>query len=62
MSEIQRRPAEKGLHLLGLRSKLGQTALLLVHLEPANFSPRALPDPFWSSNTAAQLVVLTGQV
>jgi hypothetical protein len=59
MSEMQRRPAEKGFCLFGLRPKLGHAALLLVHLEPPNFSPRALPGPVWSSNTALQFV-LTG--
>jgi hypothetical protein len=43
----------------GLRPKNGHAALLVVHLELPNFSPRALPGRFWGSNAAAW-IALTG--
>ncbi len=66
ISEVQRSPAEKWPRPFGLRPKIGHAALLvpkalatlagqaLVHLESPNFSPRALPSPFWGSNAAEQ--------
>lgn len=54
MSEVQRSPAEKWPRPLGLRPKMGHAALLVVHLESPNFSPRALPDPFWGGNAVVQ--------
>jgi hypothetical protein len=42
-----------------LRRKSGHTALLVVHLEPPNFTPRALPGRICGSN-AAIIEVLTG--
>ena len=59
ISEQQHRPAGKWSRPFGLRPKYGQSALLVVHLESLNFSPRALPGRFWGSNAGVS-IVLTG--
>ena len=43
--------------VLGLRPKKRHSALLVVHLEPPNLTPRALIGPFWGSNDAVPISV-----
>ena len=62
ISERQRRIAapciyNKRPRPFGLRPKSGHAALLVVHLESPNFSPRALPGRFWDSNAAVWIVL-----
>ena len=59
ISERQRRPAEKWPRPFGLRPKYGQPALLVVHLESLDFSPRAWPVRIRGGNADA-FIVLTG--
>jgi hypothetical protein len=49
-SEAQRRMAEKRPRPFGLRPKSRPAALLVVHLDALNFTPRALPGPILGSN------------
>jgi len=41
----------------GLRPKQGHAALLVIHLDAPNFSPRALPGPVSGSSASSKISV-----